>query len=129
VRAVQRQNPFVVWGTGESIRDFIYVTDLAQGMVLALEKYATCDPINIGGGKPVKIKELVHLILKLTGHEQAAIKFSADKPLGPVVKISDLSKSREELGFSAQVSLEEGLKRTIDWYLNNKDYMKGYRPS
>ena len=129
VRAVQKQNPFVVWGTGESVRDFIYVTDLAQGMVLALEKYANCDPINIGGGKPVKIKELVHLVLKLTGHELAVIKFATDKPVGPVVKTSDLSKSREQLGFSAQISLEEGLKRTIDWYLSNKDYMKGYRLS
>lgn len=127
VRSLRKENPFVVWGTGESIRDFIYVEDLARGMVLALEKYATGDPINIGGGSPVKIKELVQLVLKMTGHEKARVIFATDKPLGPVVKVSDLSKAREKLGFSAQVSLEEGLRRTIDWYLRNKDYMKGYR--
>lgn len=115
-KAVERQNPFVVWGTGESTRDFIHAKDIARGMVLALEKYAVADPVNLATGRSIKIKDLVYMILKLSGHENARIVFDECKPTGQVERRVNIAKAKEKIGFVAQTSLEEGLKETIDWY-------------
>jgi len=115
-KAVERQDPFVIWGTGEATRDFIHAKDIARGMLLALEKYAVADPINLTTGKSIKIKDLAHLILKLCEYENARIILDESNPTGQPVRRVSTVKAKEKIGFVAQISLEEGLKETISWY-------------
>ncbi|MBM3889385.1 MAG: NAD-dependent epimerase/dehydratase family protein [Verrucomicrobia bacterium] len=115
-RAVQKQNPFVVWGTGNEVRDFLHVSDLARGCLLMLEKHATCDPVNIGYGKTGTIRQVVETILKAAGHEQAELKFDATKPGTIPFRMVDTSKAKRLLGFEPRVTLEEGLADTVRWY-------------
>jgi len=115
-KAVERWDPFVVWGTGESTRDFIHARDIARGMLLALERYAVADPVNLATGRSIKIKDLARLILKLSGYEDARVVFDEKYPTGQLVRRVSTAKAREKIGFVAQISHEEGLKETIDWY-------------
>ena len=115
-RAVAGEDPFVVWGTGNEVRDFLHITDLVRGSLLTLEKAANCDPINIGYGKTVTIKDIVQSVLKAAGHEQAQIVFDATKPTAIPVRMVDTSKAKHLLGFEPSVSLEDGLKDTVNWY-------------
>jgi GDP-L-fucose synthase len=115
-RAVAGEDPFVVWGTGNEVRDFLHITDLVRGSLLMLEKAATCDPINIGYGKTVTIKDIVQSVLKAARHEQLQIVFDATKPTAIPVRMVDTSKAKRILGFEPSVSLEDGLQDTVDWY-------------
>jgi GDP-L-fucose synthase len=115
-RAVARENPFVVWGTGREVRDFLHIKDLVHGCLLMLEKAANCDPINIGYGKTVRIKDIVQSVLKAAGHERAEVIFDADKPTAIPVRMVDISKATRLLGFAPTISLEEGLQDTVNWY-------------
>jgi GDP-L-fucose synthase len=119
-RASENENPFVVWGTGDEIRDFLHVADLARACLLLLEKKADCDPINIAFGKPVTIKQVVQNVLQATGHTRADLKFDASKPTAIPVRMVDISKSKQFLGFEAQISLEEGIRDTVRWYQSQK---------
>ena len=114
-RAVEKQNPFEVWGDGSAVRDFMYVSDLVEALLLTLENYAECQPLNIGSGQPVTIKESVELILRVTGNPATVI-YDASKPTTIPFRVVDLTKAETVLGFKTKVSLEEGLKKTIDWY-------------
>jgi len=116
---VAKEDPFEVWGTGEEVRDFLHVTDLVRGCLLALEKHATCDPINIGYGKTITIREVVQIILKAAGHEKANVVFNSSKPTAIPVRMVDTSKARRLLGFEPSVSLEQGLADTVAWYQKN----------
>ena len=120
-RAVAKEDPFEVWGTGEEVRDFLHVTDLVRGCLLALEKHATCDPINIGYGKTITIREVVRIILRAAGHEKANVVFNSSKPTAIPVRMVDTSKARRLLGFEPSVSLEQGLADTVAWYRKNHD--------
>ena len=115
-RAVERQDPYVVWGDGEEVRDVIHASDLARGLLLALEKYSIGEPINVGTGSEVKVKEMVPMILRLSGYRNANVQFDRSKPTMIPIRRLDVTKSREKLGFVPRVGLEEGLKDTIDWY-------------
>lgn len=115
-KAVERRDPFVIWGTGESTRDLIHAKDISRGMLLALENYAVADPVNLATGRSIKIKDLAYLILKLSEYENARVIFDKNKPTGQVVRRVSTAKAKEKIGFVAQISLEEGLKKTIDWY-------------
>ena len=112
-------NPIVVWGTGKASREFIYVEDAAEGIILAAERYHKPDPVNIGAGFEITIKDLVELIAKLTGFH-GAITWDTSQPDGQPRRMLDVSKAEEEFGFKAKTSFEEGLIRTIDWYLSTK---------
>ena len=81
-----------------------------------LEKYANCEPVNIGYGKTVTIKEIVQMILKAADYQDAEVVFDASKPTAIPFRMVDTSKAKEVLGFKPEISLEEGLKKTIDWY-------------
>jgi GDP-L-fucose synthase len=116
LRAIEKQNPYVVWGTGKEIRDFLHITDLVRGCLLLLEKYAVCDPVNIGYGKSVTVKRLVEVILKATGHEKAVVEFDTSKPTTIPVRMVETTKAKEILGFEPKVSLEDGLLDTVNWY-------------
>lgn len=115
-RAVAREDPFEVWGTGNEVRDFLHVTDLVRGCLLMLEKHAVCDPMNIGYGKTVTIRDVVGAILKAAGHDKARVVFNSSKPTAIPVRMVDTSKAKRLLGFEPSISLEQGLADTVGWY-------------
>lgn len=119
-RAVEKENPFVVWGTGEEVRDFLHITDLARGCLLMLEKCADCTPVNLGYGKIVTIKEVVQMVLKAAGHENAEVVFDSTKPTTIPFRMVDTSRAKEILNFEPTVSLEEGLADTVEWYVQKE---------
>jgi len=112
----KHDKPITVWGTGKASREFIYVEDAAEGIILATEKYDKPDPINLGAGFEIKIKDLVNLIAKLTGFN-GEIKWDTSKPDGQPRRKLDTNKAEEWFGFKAKTPFEEGLRRTIGWFL------------
>lgn len=118
VEAVQEKKPVVeVWGTGSASREFLYVEDAARAVVLAAERYNKPDPVNIGAGREISIKDLVGIIQKYTGFT-GEIHWDTSKPDGQPRRCLVTSRAKEEFGFEAVVPFDEGLKRTIDWYMN-----------
>ncbi|MFC1920740.1 GDP-L-fucose synthase family protein [Chloroflexota bacterium] len=103
------------WGTGNVTREFLYVEDAAEGIVLATEKYNKSEPVNLGTGSEISIKDLTELIAKLTGYK-GEIVWDGTKPDGQPRRMLDTSRAFQEFGFKAKTSLEEGLKKTIEWY-------------
>jgi len=103
----------VLWGTGEPTREFLYVDDAARGLLLACERLQTSEPVNIGTGRETKIRDLAESIRKLTGFE-GEIVWDSTKPDGQPVRYLDVTRARELMGFEAEMSLEEGLRRTIE---------------
>jgi len=110
----------VVWGSGKPSREFLYVKDAAEGILLATEKYNNSDPINIGAGFEVSIKDLVDMIVKLTGFEGRVV-WDSSKPDGQPRRMLDTSKAEKEFGFKSKTSFEIGLKETINWYKKRND--------
>jgi GDP-L-fucose synthase len=104
------------WGTGKASREFIYAEDAAEGILLAAEKYNGSEPVNIGAGFEITIKELVEKIVKLTGFE-GEIRWDASKPDGQPRRCLDTSKAKQMFGFEAKTKFDEGLKVTIEWYM------------
>lgn len=104
-----------VWGTGKASREFLYVEDAAEGIILATEKYDKPEPVNLGAGFEIKIKDLVELIVELTGFE-GEIRWDTTKPDGQPRRCLDTTKAEREFGFRAKTDFREGLRKTIDWY-------------
>jgi len=104
-----------VWGTGTPTREFLYVEDAAEGILLSAEFYNKSEPVNLGAGYEISIKDLVHLIANLTNFS-GEIVWDTSKPDGQPRRRLDTSKAAQEFGFKAQVSLEEGLQRAILWF-------------
>ena len=118
VEAVQEKRSVVeVWGTGSASREFLYVEDAARAVVLAAERYNKPDPVNIGAGREISIKDLVGIIQKYTGFT-GEIHWDTSKPDGQPRRCLVTSRAKEEFGFEAVVPFDEGLKRTIEWYMN-----------
>lgn len=117
-RAVEKQDPYEVWGDGTAERDFIYVSDIVNAMLIAVEKVDAFKPVNFATGEFVTIRQCVDLILKHAGHTKAKVIYDASKPTTIPKRRLDLALSRRTLGYSPQVSFEQGLKKTIDWYLS-----------
>ena len=111
-------NKIIVWGTGKASREFLYVEDAAEGIVLATEKYNKSDPVNLGAGFEITIKELVYLLTKLMDFKGKII-WDKTKPDGQPRRMLDTSKAYKEFGFRARTPFEEGLKKTIAWYYEN----------
>ncbi|BAY51797.1 GDP-fucose synthetase [Thermostichus vulcanus NIES-2134] len=117
--AQQQGDPRIaVWGDGTPSREFLYVEDAARGIVMATQAYDHPDPVNLGTGEEITIQNLVALICELMGF-QGQIEWQTDKPNGQPRRCLDTTKAREAFGFRAQISLKEGLKRTICWYRQN----------
>lgn len=116
VEAKERKDDrIVVWGTGKPTREFLYVEDAARGIVLAAERYDEKEPVNLGSGMEISIKDLVHLIAQLTGFAGQII-WDASKPDGQPRRYLETSKAEQLFGFQASTPFEEGLRRTIEWY-------------
>ncbi|HVX84668.1 MAG TPA: GDP-L-fucose synthase [Phycisphaerae bacterium] len=103
------------WGTGSASREFLYVEDAAEGIVLATEKYNDAEPVNLGAGREITIKVLTELVAQLAGFT-GKIEWDPTKPDGQPRRCLDTTRARERFGFVAKTSLEEGLKKTIAWY-------------
>jgi GDP-L-fucose synthase len=111
------------WGTGKVSREFIYAADAAEGILLATEHYNGAEPVNIGAGFEIMIKELVEKIVSLTGFK-GKIKWDSSKPDGQPRRRLDVSKAKKYFGFEAKTSFDEGLKATVEWYLANKHLLR-----
>jgi GDP-L-fucose synthase len=104
-----------VWGTGKPTREFLYVDDAAEGIVLATERYEKAEPVNLGSGREISIKDLVEMIARLMNFT-GELHWDASKPDGQPRRLLDVSRAEREFGFKAKVNFEEGLKKTIEWY-------------
>lgn len=113
-----KKDEIVVWGTGKPTREFLYVEDAAEGIVLAAEKYNKSEPVNLGAGFEISVEDLVGLIVKFTGFKGKVV-WDASKPDGQPRRRLNVSKAEKEFGFKAKINFEEGLKKTIDWYKLN----------
>ncbi len=113
-----KDSQITVWGSGQPTREFLYVEDAAEGILLASEMYNKADPVNLGAGFEISIKDLVALITKLTGFKGEVI-WDTTKPDGQPRRCLDVSRAEREFGFRAKVGFEEGLRRTIEWYKKN----------
>lgn len=112
------ENHIVAWGDGTPTREFLYVDDAAEGILLASERYNKPDPVNLGSGMEISIKDLVHTIARHVGFE-GEIRWDTSKPNGQPRRRLDVSKAKEEFGFEAGMNFEEGLRRTVEWYREN----------
>src|SRR5262249_53747601 len=118
-RAFVGQNPIEVWGDGRQIRNWTYVGDIANGMVLAAEKIENGTAVNLGTTERTTVLEAVKEVLRYTGHE-AAIALRPDMPTGPLNRVASNDLARKLLGWQPEVTFREGLHRTIDWYFSVK---------
>jgi len=109
------KDEILVWGTGEVTREFIYVEDAAEGILLAAEKYDKPEPLNIGAGFEITIKNLVNLIVKLTGFK-GKVSWDISKPDGQPRRCLDVTQAKTRFGFEARMPFEEGLRKTVEWY-------------
>ncbi|UCG53922.1 MAG: NAD-dependent epimerase/dehydratase family protein [Dehalococcoidia bacterium] len=119
-RVVERHAPIEVWGTGDDIRDWIYIDDFIDALMLAAEKIESYNPTNIGLGKGHSIKEALQIMLEVDGYTNAKIKFNSSKPSMIQVRLIDITKAETILGFKAKTGLREGIKKTIEWYRKNR---------
>ncbi|MDP2831487.1 MAG: NAD-dependent epimerase/dehydratase family protein [Candidatus Omnitrophota bacterium] len=105
----------LVWGTGRPTREFLYIEDAAEAIILATEKYNKSEPVNIGAGFEISIKDLVKLIVKFTGFK-GKVNWDKTKPDGQPRRCLDTKKAFKEFGFKTETKFEEGLAQTIKWY-------------
>jgi GDP-L-fucose synthase len=118
-RAVEKENPFKVWGSPDVVRDFLHVKDLIEGALLLLAKHPQCDPVNIGYGQGITIGEVVQIILGKTRLDVEVI-YDVSKPMTIPFRAVDITKAKKILEFEPSISIEEGIERTINWYKLNK---------
>lgn len=111
----EQHKPITVWGTGKPTREFLYVEDCAEGILLATEHYNKPEPVNLGVGFEISIKDLIDLIVKLTGFK-GEIVWDHTKPDGQPRRMLDTTRALKEFDYRAKTDLESGLKKTIEWY-------------
>lgn len=124
-KAYERMDPFVIWGSGMQERDFTYVSDIVEGTILAAEKITDGTPINLGTGKRYKIRDVAEKIFEIMGWRPQKIIYDTSKPVGVLSRALDISRAKRLLNWEPKVSLEEGLRRTIDWYVRTHE-RRGY---
>jgi GDP-L-fucose synthase len=115
-RAVAKENPFVVWGKADVVRDFLHISDLIRGSLLALEHLPNCEPVNIGSGRPITIGEIVEATLAAAGHDDAEVVYDESKPTTIPFRLADTAKAAGRIGFEPVLDLAAGLKDTVEWY-------------
>jgi nucleoside-diphosphate-sugar epimerase len=119
-RAFARTDPFELWGTGEQIRTWIYVDDLVKMTLLAAERLEDGEPVNVATDEEHTVREAAEMVLRATGHE-ATIKPLPGMPTGPMYRTAGVERTRELLPHVPEVNLEEGIRRTVEWYYSTKD--------
>jgi UDP-glucose 4-epimerase len=119
-RAFVNQDPFLVWGTGEQVRNWTYVGDIVRGTILAAEKIDDGTAVNLGTMERTRVIDAAHEVLRYTGRD-LRVELQPDMPTGPLNRVADNRLAKELLGWEPEVSFVEGLHRTADWYFENKD--------
>ncbi len=119
-KVIERHEPIEVWGDGSDIKDFIYIDDFIDGMLLAMERIDTFDPVNIASGVPCSIKQALQAIIDADGYTGAQIVFDATKPTMIPTRLIDTSKAKQLLGFEARTSISDGMSNTIQWYRSTR---------
>jgi GDP-L-fucose synthase len=109
-----------LWGDGSPTREFLYVADAARGLVDAAERYDEAEPVNLGAGFEISMRELAEKIARATGY-QGGLRWDASQPNGQPRRMLDVSRARERFGFVAITSLDEGLARTVAWYREHRE--------
>jgi len=115
-RAVEKHDPFVVWGDGMDLKDFLYIDDYIDGMLLAMEKLGEFQPINIAFGEAVTIRDVLKEILIVADYQDAPLEYDSSKPIMIPKRMIDISLANDLLSWAPKVSLKEGIQRTVDWY-------------
>ena len=121
-KALQKMDPYSIWGDGQQERDFTYVEDIVDGTIMASERVFNGYPINLGTGQKHKLIDVAQMIFKLVDWKPAKINFETSMPVGPWSRALDNKRARELLGWTPKFSLEEGLKKTIEWYKQSSKY-------
>ena len=124
-RAIERHDPFEVWGDGMDLKDFLYIDDCIDGLILAMENMDEFEPINIASGIPVTIRDVLIQILKSADYDDADVQYDSSKPTMIPKRMIDISLAKEKLGFEPKVSLQDGIHKTVQWY---KEYYKNSSP-
>jgi GDP-L-fucose synthase len=120
VEAKERgEREVMAWGTGNVSREFLYVEDCARGLVLAMERYDGSEPVNLGSGREVTIRQAVEMIARLSGFLGKVV-WDSSKPDGQPRRCLDVRRARELFGFEAKMDLEQGLRHTIDWFIRHR---------
>jgi len=117
-RVVERHNPLIVWGDGSDIKDFLYIDDFVKGIVSAMENTNQFDIINVASGCPITIREIVDLIIKLDGYAGCNLQYDTSKPTMIPKRLIDITKAKDILNFNPSISMEKGLRKTIEWFRN-----------
>jgi len=120
-KVVERMDPLEVWGDGKDVKDFIYIDDFIEGILRAMEKVDSFDPVNIGSGKETTVNEALKIMLDCDGYTNAKIIYNASKPSMIPKRMLDVSKAKQMLGFEAKTSMKEGLCRTMVWYRKSRE--------
>ena len=115
-KVIERHAPLEVWGDGRDVKDFIYVDDLVEGLMLAMEYIDSYDPVNLASGKGYCLRDLLTIMLEIDGYPKAEVVFDASKPTMIPRRLINPDKARRRLGFEARTDIREGLKRTMAWY-------------
>jgi GDP-L-fucose synthase len=117
-RAIERHNPFVVWGDGYDLKDFLYIDDFIEGLLLAFERSAGFEPLNIASGQPVNIRDVLVEILRATDYTDALLEYDATQPTMIPKRLIDVSRIQEVTGWVPRTSLVQGIATTVAWYRN-----------
>ncbi len=112
-----------VWGDGKATRDFCYIDDIVEGLILTAKKYEKTEPLNLGSGKEISIKVLANLIKSKIGYE-GKIKWLTNKPVGPKRRLLKIQRAKKEIGYNPKIDIHEGLDRTINWYVQNYKFIQ-----
>jgi len=120
-KVIERHNPIEVWGSGNDVRDLIYIDDFVDALILAAEKINVFNPINIGLGKGYTVKEILNMALEIEEYSNADVRYDPAKPSMIPVRLIDVSKAERVLGFRAKTEVKEGIAKTIEWYKERTD--------
>jgi GDP-L-fucose synthase len=120
----KNQKEIIVWGDGSPTREFLYVEDAAEGIALATEGYDSSEPVNLGSGQEISIRNLATMIAECTGY-QGSLVFDSSRPNGQPRRALDVKKARQMFGFQAKVALKAGIERTVAWFIANRPHLDG----
>ncbi|MDR4494371.1 MAG: NAD-dependent epimerase/dehydratase family protein [Nitrospirales bacterium] len=120
-RVLDGERPMCIWGDGSVIRDFIFVQDVVDGLLLAMENAPPCFPINLGSGVPMTIKELAEIIVAESGVD-TMIEWDPSKPSGDPIRLLSMERAEATIGFRPKFTLREGIRQTIQWYIQNREF-------
>jgi len=115
-KVIERNDPIKIWGTGNDIRDLIYIDDFIDGLILAAGKIDSFDAVNIAQGKAYSLKDILQMALEIDGYKNAKIEYDTSRPSMIPVRLIDVHKAQKLMNFSAKIDIREGIAKTIDWY-------------